>query len=117
MRRALGELDQNTPIANRRSPRQCDARARDEMPVPMAREALRGALGDGMLDAAESLVRESRIHHHSRNSGNHLTYAEALKQSGYVGDNGVLVLSRRMGAARVRGAMHRSMWWWTCSSV
>jgi hypothetical protein len=72
----------------------------------MAREALRGALGDGMLDAAESLVRESRIHHHSRYSENHLTYAEALKQSGYVGDNGVLVLSRRMGAAQVRGAMN-----------
>ena len=33
MRRALGELDQNTPIANRRSSRQCSARACDETPV------------------------------------------------------------------------------------
>ena len=48
-------------------------------------------------------MRKNRLAHHFRNSENHLTYAEALKRSGYVGDNGVVVLSKRMGAARVRG--------------
>ena len=51
-------------------------------------------------------MRENRLTHHSRNSENHLTSAEALKWSGYVGDNGVVVLSKRMSAARVRGAMN-----------
>ena len=51
-------------------------------------------------------MRENRLTHHSRNSENHLTYAEALRQSGYQGDNGVVVLSKRMSAARVRGAMN-----------
>ena len=44
-------------------------------------------------------MRENRLTHHSRNSETHLTYAEALKRSGYVGDNGVVVLSKRMSAA------------------
>ena len=34
-----------------------------------------------------------------------MTYAEALRQSGYQGDNGVVVLSKKMSAARVRGVM------------
>ena len=114
MRRALGELDQNTPIANRRSSRQCSARARDETPV-RTRDAADGQGGTptsvrrqnaAALNAAEALVRENRLAHHSRNSENHLTYAEALKRSGYVGDNGVVVLSKRMSAARVRGEMN-----------
>ena len=58
------------------------------------------------LNAAEALVRENRLAHHSRNSENHLTYAEALRQSGYQGDNGVVVLSKKMSAARVRGEMN-----------
>ena len=33
MRHALGELDQNTQIAIRRSSRQCELRVRDETPV------------------------------------------------------------------------------------
>ena len=110
MRRALGELDQNTPIANRRSSRQCSARARDETPV-RTRDAADGQGGTPTsvrrLNAAEALVRENRLAHHSRNSENHLTYAEALKRSGYVGDNGVVVLSKRMSAARVRGCEER----------
>ena len=48
----------------------------------------------------------NRLDHHSRNSENHLTYAEALRQSGYQGDNGVVVLSKKMSAARVRGEMN-----------
>ena len=44
MGRALGELDQNTPIANRRSSRQCSARVRDETPVRM-RDAADGEGG------------------------------------------------------------------------
>ena len=114
MRRALGELDQNTPIANRRSSRQCSARACDETPV-RTRDAADGQgdtpksvrrLNAAALNAAEALVRENGLTHHSRNSENHLTYAEALKWSGYVGDNGVVVLSKKMSAARVRGAMN-----------
>ena len=114
MRRALGELDQNTPIANRRSSRQCSARARDETPV-RTRDAADGQggtptslrrLNTAALDAAEVLVRKNRLDHHSRNLENHLTYAEALRQSGYQGDNGVVVLSKKMSAARVRGAMN-----------
>ena len=58
------------------------------------------------LNPAEALVRENRLVHHSRNSENHPTYAEALRQSGYQGDNGVVVLSKKMSAARVRGAMN-----------
>ena len=96
MRRALGELDQNNPIANGRSSRQCSARARDETPM-RTRDAADGEggtrtsvrrLNSAALDAAEALLRENRLTHHSRNSENHLTYAEALKRSGYVGDNG-----------------------------
>ena len=51
------------------------------------------------LDAAEVLknVRKNRLANHSRNSKHHLMYAEALKRSGYVGDNGVVVLSRENG--------------------
>ena len=114
MRRALEELDQNTPIANRRSSRQCSARARDETPV-RTREAADGQGGTptsvrrqnaAALNAAGALVRENRLAHHSRNSENHLTYAGALTRSGYVGDNGVVVLSKRMSAARGRGAMN-----------
>ncbi len=63
-------------------------------------------LNAAALNAAEALLRENRLAHHSRNSENHLTYAEALKWSGYVGDNGVVVLSRRMSAAWVQGAMN-----------
>lgn len=63
-------------------------------------------LNAAALNAAEALARENRLTHHSRNSENHLTYAEALKRSGYVGDNGVVVLSKRINAARVRGAMN-----------
>ena len=63
-------------------------------------------LNAAALNAAEALVRKNRLAHHSRNSENHLTYAEALRQSGYQGDNGVVVLSKRMSAARVRGAMN-----------
>ena len=75
-------------------------------------------LNAAALNAAEALVRENRLAHHSSNSENHLTYAEALGQSGYKGDNGVVVLSKRMSAARVRGAwMHRWMWRWTRSSI
>ena len=114
MRRALGELDQNTPIANRRSSRQCSARARDETPVRMqdAADGQRGTptsvrrVNAAALNAAEALVRKNRLTHHSRNSENHLTYAEALRQSGYQGDNGVVVLSKKMSAARVRGEMN-----------
>ena len=50
-------------------------------------------------------MRENRLARHSRNSENHMTYAEALRQSGYQGDNGVVVLSKKMSAARVRGVM------------
>ena len=115
MRRALGELDQNNPIANRRSSRQCSARAFDETPARTRDAAdgeggtptsVRRRLNAAVLNAAEALVRENRLTHHSRNSENHLTYAEALKRSGYVGDNGVVVLSKRMSAARVRGEMN-----------
>jgi hypothetical protein len=56
MRRALGELDQNTPIANRldstRSPWQCNARARDETPV-RTRDA---ADGEGCTPASLPIV-------------------------------------------------------------
>ena len=114
MRRALGELDQSILIANRRSSRQCSARACDETPV-RTRDAAGGQGGTptsvrrqnaAALNAAEALLRENRLAHHCRNSENHLTYAEALRQSGYQGDNGVVVLSKRMSAARGRGAMN-----------
>ena len=111
MRRALGELDQNTPIATRRSPRQCVANARDETPV-RTRDAADDEGGTpasarrrntAALDVAEALVRENWQESRSRYAKNHMTYAEALKQSGYVGDNGVVVLSMRMGKARRQG--------------
>ena len=114
MRCALEELDQDIPIANRRSSRRWNARARDETPV-RTRDAADGQggtptsvrrLDSAALNAAEALVRENRLVHHSRNSENHPTYAEALRQSGYQGDNGVVVLSKKMSAARVRGAMN-----------
>lgn len=109
MRRALGEVDQNTPIAHRRSPRQCVAHARDETPV-RPRDAVDDEGGTptsarrqnaAALDAAEVLVRENRQEVPSRYAENYLTYAEALQQTGYVGANGVVVLSKRMGAARL----------------
>ena len=92
MRRALGELDRNTPIANRRSPRQCNARARDETPVRTraGRRRWRGRHSSecsetaldaaAALDAAEVLknVRENWRNHYSRYAETHLTYAEAL---------------------------------------
>ena len=113
MRRALGELDQNTPIATRRSPRQCVLRARDETPV-RTRDAADDEGGTpasarrrnaAALDVAEALVRENWQENRSRYAKNHMTYAEALQQSGYVGDNGVVVLSRRVGKARRQEAM------------
>ena len=116
MRRALGEVDQNTPIAHRRSPRQCVARARDETPV-RSRDAVDDEGGTptsarrqnaAALDAAEALVRENRLDVPSRYAQNYLTYAEALKQTGYVGTNGVVVLSKRMGAARLQGETEAS---------
>ena len=60
---------------------------------PISGEALASLrrLNAAALNAAEALVRENRLAHHSRNSENHLTYAEALRQSGYTGDNGVVV--------------------------
>ena len=81
MRCALEELDQDIPIANRRSPRQCNARARDETPVRTRDADGQGGtptsamrLNAAALSAAEALVRENRLtHHHSRNSENHLT--------------------------------------------
>ena len=111
MRRALGELDQNTPIATRRSPRQCVANARDETPV-RTRDAADDEGGTpasarrrnaAALDVAEALVRENWQENRSRYAKNHMTYAEALKQSGYVGDNGVAILCRRVGIAWRQG--------------
>jgi len=108
MRRALGELDQNTPIATRRSPRQCVLHARDETPV-RTRDAADDEGGTpastrrrnaAALDAAEALVFENWQENRSRYAKNHMTYAEALQQSGYVGENGVVVLSTRMGKVR-----------------
>ena len=116
MRRALGEVDQNTPIAQRRSPRQCVAHVRDETPV-RTRDAADDEGGTptsarrrnaAALDAAEALVRENRLEVPSRYAKNYLTYAEALQQTGYVGANGVVVLSKRMGAARLQGEMEVS---------
>ena len=74
MRRALGELDQNTPIATRRSPRQCVLRARDETPV-RTRDAADDEGGTpastrrrnaAALDAAEALVLENWEENRSR---------------------------------------------------
>ena len=116
MRRALGEVDQNTPIAQRRSPRQCVAHVRDETPV-RTRDAADDEGGTPTsarrrnataLDAAQALVRENRLEVPSRYANNYLTYAEALEQTGYVGKNGVVVLSKRMGAARLQGEMEAS---------
>ena len=67
MRRALGELDQNTQIAIRRSSRQCELRVRDETPV-RTRDAADGEGGTpasawrrsaAALEASEALVREN----------------------------------------------------------
>lgn len=108
MRRALGEVDLNTPNAQRRSPRQCVARARDETPV-RSRDAVDDEGGTptsarrqnaAALDAAEALMRGNRLEVPSRYAKNYLTYAEALKQTGYVGPNGVVVLSKRTGTSR-----------------
>ena len=52
------------------------------------------------LDAAEAPLRENRLEVRSRYAEHHLTYMQALQQSGYVGDNGGVVLSKRMRAAR-----------------
>ena len=117
MRSALRELDQNAPIVNRRSPRQCVLRARDETPV-RSQEAVDGEGGTpasirrqnaAALDAAEALVRENRLENPSRYAEGHLTYAEALKQSGYIGDNGVVVLCKRIGAERRQEAVGTAM--------
>jgi len=87
MRRALGELDQNTPIATRRSPRQCELGARDETPVrtrdaaddegwTTASSRRRNAAA---LDAAEALVLENWQDNRPRYAKNHMTHAEALQ--------------------------------------
>ena len=67
MRSALGELDPNTPIANRRLPRACVLRDGGETPA-QARDVGEGN-GDAptstrrrniaALDAAEALLREN----------------------------------------------------------
>ena len=117
MRRALGELDQNTPIATRRSPRQCELRARDETPV-RTRDAADDEGGTpastrrrnaAALDVAEALVRENWQENRSRYAKNHMTYAEALQQSGYVGANGVAILCRRVGITRRQGEVDASV--------
>jgi len=110
MRSALGELDPNTPIANRRSPRACVLRAGEETPARAHDVGVES--GDAptstrrrnmaALDAAEALVRENYRQSPSKHADGHLTYAEALRQSGYIGTNGVVVLSKRLGAARGR---------------
>ena len=48
---------------------------------------------------------ENRLENPSRYAEGHLTYVDALKQSGYIGNNGVVVLSKRFGAERRQGAM------------
>ena len=53
-------------------------------------------------DAAEALVRENYRQSPSKYADDHLTYAEALKLSDYIGTNGVVVLSKRLVAARGR---------------
>ena len=57
------------------------------------------------LDAAEALLRENYRESPSKYADGHLTYAEALKRSGYIGTHGVVVLSKRLGAARGREEM------------
>ena len=114
MRSALGELDPNTPIANRRSPRACVLRAGEETPARARDVGVES--GDtptstrrrniAALDAAEALLRENYRESPSKYADGHLTYAEALKRSGYIGTHGVVVLSKRLGETRGRLVSH-----------
>jgi hypothetical protein len=50
-----------------------------------------------VLDAAEAIVRENWQEIRSSYAKNYMTYAEALQQSGYGGNNGLVVLSKPRG--------------------
>ena len=121
MRRALEELDQNTPIAIRRSPRTCIARVVEETPArartaPVDSDEPQTTLrqrNSAALDRAEALLREHNSDSPRPNDSNHLTYKQALEAVGYEGNHGVVVLSRRFGATQRR----RRTQWRTCSLV
>ena len=110
MRRALEELDQNTPIAIRRSPRTCVARVVEETPTrartePVDSDEPQTTLRQrnlAALDRAEALLREHNSDSPRSNDSNHLTYKQALEAVGYEGNHGVVVLSMRLGATRRR---------------
>ena len=80
MRSALGELDPNTPIANRRSPRACVLRAGEETPARAHDVGVES--GDAptstrrrniaALDAAEALLRENYRESPSKHADGHL---------------------------------------------
>ena len=82
MRRALEELDQNTPIAIRRSLRTCVARVVEETPARARTEPIDSdepqrmlrQLNSAALDRAEALLREHNSDSPHRNDSNHLTY-------------------------------------------
>ena len=110
MRRALGELDQNTPVALRRSPRACVARVGAETPSRARVETVESVEPQtttrqhnaAALDAAVALLRERNVESPRPSDPGHLTYKDALMKAGYQGDNGVVVLSRRLGAEKRR---------------
>ena len=110
MRRALGELDQNTPVALRRSPRACVARVGAETPSRARVETVESVEPQtttrqhnaAALDAAVALLRERNVESPRPSDPGHLTYKDALTKAGYRGDNGVVVLSKRLGAEKRR---------------
>ena len=71
MRRALEELDTNTPIAIRRSPRTCVARVVEETPTRARTEPVDShepqttlrQLNLAALDRAEALLREYKLYY------------------------------------------------------
>ena len=110
MRRALGELDQNTPVALRRSPRACVARVGAETPSRARVETVESVEPQtttrqhnaAALDAAVALLRERNVESPRPSDPGHLKYKDALTKAGYRGDNGVVVLSKRLGAEKRR---------------
>ena len=116
MRRALGELDQNTPVALRRSSRACVARVGAETPSRARVETVESderqttprQRNAAALNAAEALLREHNGDSPRASDPGHLTYSEALTKAGYRGENGLVVLCKRLGATRGRASASSS---------
>ena len=108
MRRALAEVDLNTPAANRRPQRACAARVAAVTPpnVVVGRDApttdgsAQRARNKEALARAAMLYRETNVDSPCRNDDGHLSMQKALHLEGYVGNNGKSILARKLNIER-----------------